>query len=93
MDDNFRIEKTDFDVTLALAQARAKARGFQTLYGQSVLSDDLLNTFNGELTQRITFVTSACDEAALARKAYQCLYDNVMIVEDKPIATRFWLLA
>ena len=88
----FRVEVQEV-VTEATQIGRQSARALQTIYGKSVLPDDLLDTFNKNLNERVTVVPTARDEAALANAAFQVLYTNVMVVEEKPVQTRFWLFA
>ena len=70
-----------------------RARALQTLYGESVLPEVILETFNASLTERVTVVQAAREEAALRRNAFRVLYAHVLVVEDKPVPTRFWLFA
>ena len=65
----------------------------QALYGKAVLPDDLLGVLNfgfGILRHICARGTSRED---VSRQVYALLYKYIIIVEDKPITSRFWTFA
>ncbi|CAK0850229.1 unnamed protein product [Prorocentrum cordatum] len=68
---------------------RVEARALQTHYGESALPEALLDISNASWTQRVTVAQAAREEAASRRKAFRVLHARVLVVEDKPVPTRF----
>ena len=65
----------------------------QALYGQAVLPDDLLKVFNFGLGGLRQVCPRSASREEVSRQVYAMLYKYCIILDEKPITSRFWTFA
>lgn len=82
------------DVGSAEAQAQqARTAQLVALYGSAVLPPRLVSIRNGDLTKMEHVAPEGVDDRAVRKEMFECLLRLVLIVEEKPVVTRFFLFA
>ena len=67
------------------------SRDLQQLYGKDVLPDEILTIFNFSLDSRKHLASTPTAREAIIREAFRLLSQRLLLVEERPVVTRFWL--
>ena len=79
------------DATNAPLGLRERSLGRQRLYGEEVVPQSLLDMFNKDFAQLAHIGPPGTDRSSVRRDASALLCMLVLIVEESPVPTRFWL--
>ena len=66
------------------------AQHLQQLYGKEVLPDNILSLFNVSMTVRV-HAGNQVDREQVVREAFRILSQRLLLVEERPVVTRFFL--
>ena len=72
---------------------REPTRNLQALYGPDVLPDDLLLLLNFRVGEIAHVCSAEADEARARRDMFRALSKHMLLIEERPIVTRFWLFS
>ena len=86
------VMRNDMDSPETLAHQR-RTEGLANLYGPQVLPPDLLNLLNRDLQQLEHVAPDSAGEGQVRQKLFDELRRLVLLVEEKPVVTRFFLFA
>ena len=75
------------------ADMRNHIENMRALYGPEALPDELVLVYNCKLGELKHRCQEECNRAAVCLWAYKALYKWFLVVEDKPVVTRFWLFS
>ena len=73
-----------------IVSLRDQALRLQELYGHGVLPDELLEVYNIGLQCPLHACSPTALVEAVRRRFYDTLYKLVLLIEERPVVTRFW---